>query len=43
MGIVIIDIDKLLESTSDLTSEKSNLKVFTVEIDQLLESTSDWT
>lgn len=42
MGIVIIDIDKLLEATSGLTSEKNNYKVHDVEIDQLLENTRDW-
>ena len=42
MGIVIIDIDKLLEATSGLTSEKIGYKVHTVEIDQLLENTRDW-
>jgi hypothetical protein len=42
MGIVIIDIDKLLEATSSLTSEKNGYKVQTVEIDQLLENTRDW-
>lgn len=42
MGIKFIDIDKLLESTSDLTSEKNNNKVIKVEIDQLLENTRNW-
>ncbi|MEO2075479.1 MAG: hypothetical protein ABGX20_08755 [Bacillus sp. (in: firmicutes)] len=42
MRIVIIDIDKLLEATSGLTSEKNNYKVHDVEIDQLLENTRDW-
>lgn len=42
MGIKIIDIDKLLESTSDLTSEKTNNKLKSIEIDQLLEKTRDW-
>ncbi|WP_285289902.1 hypothetical protein [Bacillus sp. ISL-75] len=42
MGIVIIDIDKLLEATSNLTSEKSNNKMKKVEIDLLLENTRDW-
>ncbi|MEH7303403.1 hypothetical protein [Neobacillus drentensis] len=42
MGIVIIDIDKLLEATSGLTSEKNGYKVNAVEIDQLLENTRDW-
>ncbi|WP_278187298.1 MULTISPECIES: hypothetical protein [Bacillaceae] len=42
MGIVFIDIDKLLETTSDLTSEKNSQMVKRVEIDQLLEKTRDW-
>nr|WP_282599546.1 hypothetical protein [Priestia megaterium] len=42
MGTVIIDIDKLLEATSNLTSEKSNNKIKMVEIDLLLENTRDW-
>jgi hypothetical protein len=42
MGNVVIDIDKLLEATSDLTSEKNSYKVKKVEIDQLLENTRDW-
>ncbi|WML40135.1 hypothetical protein RCG19_00150 [Neobacillus sp. OS1-2] len=42
MGIVFIDIDKLLETTSDLTSEKNSQMVKKVEIDQLLEKTRDW-
>ena len=42
MGIKLIDIDKLLEATSDLTSEKNNNKVKKVEIDQLLEKTRNW-
>ncbi|MEH7416630.1 hypothetical protein FB550_11922 [Neobacillus bataviensis] len=42
MGIKLIDIDKLLEATSDLTSEKNNNKVKKVEIDQLLENTRNW-
>ncbi|MFK9092879.1 hypothetical protein [Bacillus salipaludis] len=42
MGNVLIDIDKLLEATSDLTSQKSSHKVKKVEIDQLLENTRDW-
>lgn len=41
MGIVTIDIDKLLESTADLTSENSN-KMKPIEIDQLLERTREW-
>ncbi|MEH7120223.1 hypothetical protein V7128_22785 [Neobacillus vireti] len=42
MGTLLIDIDKLLEATSDLTSEKNNCKVKKVEIDQLLEKTQNW-
>ncbi|MBM7655062.1 hypothetical protein [Neobacillus cucumis] len=42
MGTKLIDIDKLLEATSDLTSEKNNNKVKKVEIDQLLENTRNW-
>jgi hypothetical protein len=42
MGSVIIDIDKLLEATTNLTSEKNISKVKKVEIDQLLENTRDW-
>lgn len=41
MGMIFIDIDKLLEATADLTSEKNN-KVKPVEIDILLENTKDW-
>ncbi|MED1467808.1 MULTISPECIES: hypothetical protein [Bacillaceae] len=42
MGIILIDIDKLLESTSDLTSEKNSYKIKPIEIDQLLEKTREW-
>lgn len=42
MGTVLIDIDNLLEATSDLTSEKNSHNVKKVEIDQLLENTRDW-
>ncbi|MFJ5715276.1 hypothetical protein [Neobacillus sp. NPDC093127] len=42
MGIVLIDIDKLLEATTNLTSEKNIHNVKKVEIDQLLENTRDW-
>ena len=38
----LIDIDKLLESTSNLTYEKNQLKIKPIEIDQLLEKTRDW-
>jgi len=42
MGTVLIDIDKLLEATSNLTSEKNNNIVKKIEIDLLLENTRDW-
>ena len=42
MGTVLIDIDKLLEATSNLTSEKNKHIVKKVEIDLLLENTRDW-
>jgi hypothetical protein len=42
MGNAVIDIDKLLESTLDLTSEQSSSKLKAIEIDQLLERTRDW-
>jgi hypothetical protein len=42
MPNVMIDIDKLLETTLDLTSEKGSNKIKTIEIDQLLEKTRDW-
>lgn len=42
MGLVIVDIDKLLESTADLTSETNGNKLKQIEIDQLLERTRDW-
>jgi hypothetical protein len=42
MGTVIIDIDKLLEATTNLTSEKNISKVKKVEIDLILENTRDW-
>lgn len=38
----MIDIDKLLETTSDLTSEKINNSLIVIEIDQLLDCTRDW-
>lgn len=43
MGMIMIDIDidKLLDATADLTSEKFN-KIHQVEIDYLLDSTKDW-
>ncbi|CAH2714277.1 MULTISPECIES: hypothetical protein [Neobacillus] len=42
MGTGLIDIDKLLEATTNLTSEKNSQKMKNVEIDQLLENTRDW-
>lgn len=42
MKVVTIDIDKLLEATSELTSEKHNVNSRTVEIDDLLDCTSNW-
>lgn len=42
MGMIMIDIDKLLDATADLTAEKSNNKIYQVEIDKLLDSTKDW-
>ncbi|WP_256240896.1 hypothetical protein [Bacillus sp. V3B] len=42
MGILKIDIDKLLESTADLTSENNSFKSKQIEIDQLLERTLEW-
>ncbi|CRK83713.1 hypothetical protein BN000_03704 [Neobacillus massiliamazoniensis] len=38
----MIDIDKLLETTLDLTSEKNSHKLLVIEIDQLLDRTRDW-
>jgi hypothetical protein len=42
MGYTLIDIDKLLESTLDLTPENNSNKLKAIEIDQLLDSTRDW-
>ncbi|MGG3468895.1 hypothetical protein ABES02_15610 [Neobacillus pocheonensis] len=42
MGNVLIDIDKLLEATVNLTSGKNSHKGKPVEIDQLLDNTRDW-
>ncbi|WHX98861.1 hypothetical protein [Neobacillus sp. DY30] len=42
MGTIMIDIDKLLEKTANLTSEKCINKLKTIEIDKLLEQTQDW-
>ena len=42
MGTIVIDIDKLLESTANLTSEKNINKLKKIEIDNLLDQTQDW-
>jgi hypothetical protein len=42
MGTKIIDIDKLLDSTANLTSDKYINKLKKIEIDKLLEQTQDW-
>jgi hypothetical protein len=42
MGTTMIDIDKLLESTENLTSEKITNKLKKIEIDKLLAQTQDW-
>jgi hypothetical protein len=42
MGTAKIDIDKLLDSTANLTSEKYMNKLKKIEIDKLLEQTQDW-
>ncbi len=42
MGTILIDIDKLLESTANLTSEKSINKLKKIEIDKLLDQTQNW-
>jgi hypothetical protein len=42
MGTTMIDIDKLLESTENLTSEKITKKLKKIEIDKLLAQTEDW-
>jgi hypothetical protein len=38
----LIDIDKLLEKTANLTSEENNYHMKQIEIDQILERTNDW-
>ncbi|WP_342431886.1 hypothetical protein [Neobacillus sp. FSL H8-0543] len=38
----LIDIDKLLEKTANLTSEENNYHLKLIEIDQILDGTSDW-
>jgi hypothetical protein len=42
MANIMIDIDKLLETTLDLTSDKGSNKIKKIEIDLLLENTRDW-
>jgi hypothetical protein len=42
MKTTMIDIDKLLESTENLTSEKITNKLKKIEIDQLLAQTQHW-
>lgn len=41
MGMKIIDIDKLLESTANLTPEKNISKLKKIEIDKLLDQSQD--
>ncbi|WP_260631511.1 hypothetical protein [Neobacillus niacini] len=42
MNTTMIDIDKLLDSTENLTSEKITNKLKKIEIDKLLAQTQDW-
>ena len=42
MRVVTIDIDKLLEATSELTAEKNINNSRKVEIDELLDYTRNW-
>jgi hypothetical protein len=37
-----IDIDRLLESTTELKTDKSDLQVKKIEIDKILEITRNW-
>jgi hypothetical protein len=37
-----IDIDRLLESTTDLKADKSDFQVKKIEIDKILEITRNW-
>jgi hypothetical protein len=41
MGIFNINIDKLLESTTDLTSDQNSIKSKQIDIDLLLELTRE--
>jgi len=41
MRMIKIDIDKLLESTTDLTYENNNYKTKQIEIDRLLDQTRE--
>lgn len=42
MGTTMIDIDKLLEKTANLTSEKIKSKLKKIEVDKLLDQTQEW-
>jgi hypothetical protein len=42
MNTTMIDIDKLLDSTENLTSEKITNKLKKIEIDKLLAQTQNW-
>jgi hypothetical protein len=37
-----IDIDRLLESTTELKADKNDFQVKKIEIDKILEITSNW-
>lgn len=37
-----IDIDRLLESTTELKADKNDLQVKRIEIDKILEITRNW-
>ena len=41
MNLINIDIDQLLESTKDLTSESHTFKTKHIEIDRLLDQTHE--
>ncbi|WP_256236885.1 hypothetical protein [Bacillus sp. EB600] len=40
--MIKIDIDRLLESTTELKADKSDFQVKKIEIDRILEITRDW-
>jgi hypothetical protein len=40
--ILIVDIDKLLDSTTDLKMDIDDFPILTIEIDKILERTSEW-